>query len=191
MVGQIMMNKIISDRTRAILVGILILVAYGILASSLTKSKIIVMLADTISGLAVIGIAVLMFPLFKQLNKPISLVYLLLKYAEGILMIVAGLLFLDTSLQYMRDIIYNNIHIYIFIIGAFVFYYLLYRSGLVPRFISVWGALGTFALSVSTLLNLVNIHYSMIDFLLVLIITNEVFLAGWLIIKGFNKSAKI
>jgi hypothetical protein len=182
-------TKIISNKTRAILVGILILVAYGILASYLTQIKIIVMLADVISGLAVIGIAVLMFPLFKQLNKPIFLGYLILKYAEGILMIIAGLLFLDISLQYLRDIIYNDFHVYIFIISGFMFYYLLYKSELVPKFISIWGAFGIFALLLSTLLNLVNINYLMIDYLLALIITNEIFLAIWLMIKGFNKSA--
>jgi hypothetical protein len=184
------MTNNISDKTRSVLVGILILVAYGVLASSLTQSKIIVMLADMISGLAVIGIAVLMFPLFKQLNKFLSLGYLILKYAEGILMIIAGLLFLNTSLQYMRDTIYNGFHVYIFIISGFMFYYLLYKSELVPRFISIWGATGIFALLVSTLLTLVNINYPMIDYLLALIITNEVFLAIWLMIKGFNKSAK-
>jgi hypothetical protein len=182
------MNKKISNKTRAVLAGILILVAYGVLASEFTQSKIIVMLADTISGLAVIGIAVLMFPLFKQFDKPLSLGYLILKYAEGILMIIAGLLFLGTSLQYMRDMVYEGFHIYVFIISAFMFYYLLYKSELIPRFISIWGASGIFALLVSTLLKLADIHYLMIDYLLALIITNEVFLAIWLVIRGFNKS---
>jgi hypothetical protein len=180
------MNKKITNKTRAILVGIFILVAYGVLASSLTQSKIIVMIADIISGLAVIGIAVLMFPLFKQLNKSLSLGYLILKYVEGILMIIAGLLFLSTSSQYMRDIIYNGFHVYIFIISGFMFYYLLCKTELVPKFISIWGALGIFALLVSTLLNLANMNYPMVDYLLVLIITNEVFLAIWLMTKGFN-----
>lgn len=180
------MNKKITNKTRAVLVGILILVAYGVLISSLTQSKIIIMLADTISGLAVIGIAVLMFPFFKQKNKSLSLGYLILKYIEGILMVIAGLVFLSTSLQYMREIIYNGFHVYVFIISGFIFYYLLYKIELVPRFISIWGALGTFALLVSTLLSLINIHYLVIDYLLVLIITNEVFLAIWLMVKGFN-----
>lgn len=179
---------IISNKTRATLVGILILVAYGVLASFLTQNKLIVMLADVISGLAVIGIAVLMFPLFKQLNESLSWWYLILKYAEGISMIIAGLVFIITSLQYIHDIIYNGFHLYVFIISGFVFYYLLYKSELVPRFISIWGALGTLALLVSTLLKLINLHYSIIDYLLVLIITNEVFLAIWLMIKGFNSS---
>jgi hypothetical protein len=178
--------KKLSNKTRAILIGIFILVAYGVLISSLTQLKIIVMIADVISGLAVICIAVLMFPLFKQLNKSVSRSYLILKYIEGILMIIAGLLFLITSLQYMRDIIYNGIHVYIFILGSFIFYYSLYKSKLIPRFISVWGALGIIVLLVSTLLKLANMNYSMIDYLLVIIITNEIFLSIWLMIKGFN-----
>jgi hypothetical protein len=178
----------ISSKTRAILVGVFILVAYGVLVSSITESKIVVMFADVISGLAVIGIAVLMYPLFKETNKQFSKGYLILKYVEGILMIIGGILFLSTSLQYTRSIIYEGFHVYVFIISAFMFYYLLYKSELVPKFISIWGALGIFALLVSTILQLVDINYPMLDYLLVLIITNEVFLAIWLMIKGFNES---
>ncbi|MFA5856824.1 MAG: DUF4386 domain-containing protein [Candidatus Pacearchaeota archaeon] len=182
------MKKYITNKSRAILVGIFIILAYGVLASLITKSKIIIMIADVFSGLAVMGIAVLMYPLFKQFNKNLSISYLILKYLEGILMILAGLLFLNPSLQYLKDIIYNNFHIYVFIISGFMFYYLLYKSKLVPKFISIWGALGIFTLLVSTLFNLADIHYIIIDYLLALIITNEVFLAIWLIFKGFNKN---
>jgi hypothetical protein len=184
-----MINNI-SDKTRSILVGIFILVAYGVLVSSITQSKIIVMIADVISGFAVIGIAVLMYPIFKS-YKYQSFSYLLLKYVEGILMIIGGLLFLSTSLQHFRGFIYNNIHIYFFIVSAFFFYYLLYKTRVVPRFISIWGATGIFALLVSTLLKLVGITYPVIDYLLILIITNEIFLAGWLMIKGIKISEKI
>jgi len=65
---------------------------------------------------------------------------------------------------------------------------LLYKSELVPKFISIWGALGILALFVSTALKLFGVQYAVIDYFLVLIITNEIFLAIWLIIKGFNKS---
>jgi hypothetical protein len=181
-----MTNKI-SIKTRSILAGVLILVAYGVLASALTQNKLIVMISDVISGLAVIGIAVLMFPIFKNYNY-LSLSYLSLKFVEGSLMIIGGLIFLDTSLQHFREVIYNNIHIYFFIAGAFVFYYLLYKTRIVPRFISVWGATGIFALLISTLFKVLNISYPEIDYLLILIITNEIFLAGWLMTKGINKS---
>ncbi len=182
------MFRNITNKYRAILVGVFILVAYGVLASYMTSSKIIVMLADVISGLAVIGIAVLMFPLFKHLDKSLSQGYLILKYAEGILMVLGGLLFLIDSTQYLRDIIYDSVHIYVFIVSGFMFYILLYRSKLVPRFISIWGAAGLIAILASTLLNLVNVHYAVLDYFLILIITNEVFLAIWLMVKGFNKS---
>jgi hypothetical protein len=171
-----------TNRTRSILVAALLLLAYGVLASTLTQNKLIVMIADVISGLAVIGIAVLMFPIFKN-YKYLSLTYILLKFVEGILMIIAGLIFLDADLQHYHDEIYNTFHLYIFITSGFLFYYLLYKTKAVPSFISIWGAMGLFVLLISTLLTLVNIKYPMLDYLLVLIITNEIFLAGWLIIK--------
>lgn len=166
------------------------MIAYGVLVSSITQSKILVMAADVISGFAVIGIAVLMYPIFKM-YKYQSFSYLLLKCVEGTLMIIGGLFFLSTSLQHFRDLIYNNVHIYTFIVGAFIFYYLLYKTRAVPRFIPIWGATGIFALLVSTLLKLMNVTYPAIDYLLVLIITNEIFLAVWLMTKGLKTSEKI
>lgn len=144
------------------------------------------MVSDIISGLAVIGIAVLIFPLFKSSNKSISVSYLISKYLEGALMIIAGTVFLFASTQSIRDTIYYGIHLYLFIASGFLFYYLLYKSELVPRFISIWGVVGIFALLVSTALKLFSIQYVAIDYLLVLIITNEIFLAIWLMTKGFN-----
>jgi hypothetical protein len=176
----------ISARKRAVYVGIMILTAYGVLVSSMTQAKIPVLLADVISGLSVIGISVLMYPLFKVINKIFSQAYLALKYIEGLLMIIAGFVFLASANT--RDIIYNDIYIYVFILGAFVFYYLLYLSKFVPRFISVWGLLGTATLALSTGLKLFGQNFPVLDYFLVLIIANEVFLAGWLIVKGFNPS---
>jgi hypothetical protein len=177
-------NISISNRKRAICVGILILLAYGILVSSVTQSKIPVLSADLISGLSVIGTAILMYPIFKVFNKKASKVYLLLKYIEGFLMIVAGFVFLVSA--EFRAVIYDKIHIYVFIIGALIFYYLLYLGKVVPRFISIWGLVGIAALAISTVLKLFNLTFPIVDYFVILIITNEVFLAGWLIVRGFN-----
>ena len=54
----------ISDKKRAVYIGIMILLAYGVLVSGMTQAKVPVLIADMISGLSVIGIAVLMYPLF-------------------------------------------------------------------------------------------------------------------------------
>lgn len=177
----------ISDRKRAVYVAVMILSAYGVLVSGMTQSKLPVLIADVISGLSVIGIAVLMYPLFEAFNKRFSQIYLGLRSIEGILMVIAGFVFLVSTSG--RDTIYNNIHIYAFLLGAFVFYYLFYISKLIPRFISVWGVLGTGVLVISTGLKLFGQSFPILDYFLVLIITNEVFLAGWLIVKGFNSSA--
>jgi len=177
----------ISDKTRAILVGIFILTAYSMLLGLATDSKLIVMSVDVISGLSVIAISILMFPLFKKINKPASIAYLISKFIEGGIMVIAGLLFLNNSLQSMRSEIYEGAQLHAFIISSFIFYYLLYKSELVPRFISIWGALGIFTLLVSTALKIADMSYPMIDYLLILIITNEIFLAFWLMIKGFDK----
>jgi hypothetical protein len=181
---------IIKNKLKAVLVGIFILVAYGVLIGTITDSKVWIMIGDVISGLAVIGIAVLMFPFFKVFSKKISFGYLSLKILEGVLMIISGILFLNNSFQFIRDIIYNQIHIYVFILGGFFFYYLLYKTKLIPRFISIWGGVATFTLLVATIFKLVGLRYPVLDTLLILIITNEVFLAVWLMIKGFNIEKK-
>lgn len=181
-----MTHKNISARKKAVYVGIMILLAYGVLVSGMTQEKMPVLVADVISGLSVIGISVLMYPLFKVFNKAVSQAYLVLRYIEGVLMVIGGFVFLVSPST--RGIIYDNIHIYVFILGAFAFYYLMYLGRLVSRFISIWGLLGTVTLAVSTGLKLFGQSFSVLDYFLVLIITNEVFLAGWLIVKGFNLS---
>ena len=58
------MNRL-SLRTRAILAGVFIITAYGVLVSGMTESAVAIMIADVISGLSVIGIAVLLYPVLK------------------------------------------------------------------------------------------------------------------------------
>ncbi len=177
----------ISDKKRAVYIGIMILLAYGVLVSGMTQAKVPVLIADMISGLSVIGIAVLMYPLFKPFNKIASGIYLGLRSIEGLLMIIAGFVFLTSPAN--RGMIYDKIQIWPFILGAFVFYYLFYVSKLIPRFISVWGIAGTAVLAISTGLKLFGQSFPVLDYFLVLIITNEIFLAIWLMVKGFDESA--
>ena len=103
-------------------------------------------------------------------------------------MIIAGVLFLNNSSQYFREWIYNGIQSYTFISSAFIFYYLLYKTKLVPRYISIWGAVAIFALFIKTILSFFGLIFPILDIMLILIITNEIFLAVWLMVKGFNLS---
>lgn len=54
-----------SNRKIAIIVGALILIAYGVIGSFFLESLTIVMLLELISGAAIVGMAVLMFPILK------------------------------------------------------------------------------------------------------------------------------
>ena len=180
-----------SHRKTAIIVGALILIAYGVLASSITESKITVMLLEVISGASVILIAVLMFPLFKPYNEKSSFWYIVFRSIEGGLMIIAGILFLSNNnlLLGIRDGIYVG-HGYIFAIAALFFYYLLYQSKLIPRWLSLWGFIAAILLILANVLELTGlIHEAMILYLP--IILNEFVLAIWLIFKGFNLQGEV
>lgn len=175
-----------TNKKNATIVGILILVAYSMLASTATDTKWIATLFDIVSGLAVIGIAVLMFPLFKVSNRKLSSGYLYMKIIEGALMITAGILFLSDSFRDSRVWIYNYPQTYAFIISAFLFYILLLKTKLVPRFISIWGIVACFALLIANATKSLGINSPALDALMVLIFTNEIFLAIWLMVKGLN-----
>ncbi len=178
-----------TNRKTAIIVGVLILVAYSLLGSGNPEAKILGMFLEAISGLAVITIAVLMFPLFKPYNIKSSFWYIVSRSIEGGLLVVTGILFLshNTLLIEIRDGI-NVGHGYIFAVAALIFYYLLYQSKLIPRWISVWGVIAAILLILVNLLEVTGIIPQLM-ILYLPIILNEIVLAIWLMVKGFNPSA--
>ena len=128
-----------------------------------------------------------MFPIFNTTkNKTLNNAYLISRFFEGILMIIGGFFILIPSLEPYRESIYSNIHIYFFISGALFFYVLFYRTQVIPRFISIWGVFATIILLIITILRLFGINSTIMDVLLTPMILNEIFLAIWLIIKGFK-----
>ena len=177
----------ISNRRRASLVGVLILLAYSMLTYTITNNVTLGVITDILSGLAVIGIPLLLFPLFNtKRNKKINYAYLMSRFIEGVLMIIGGIFILNPSLESYREIIYSDIHIYFFISGALFFYILLYRTQVIPRFISVWGIIATIILFIITIIKLFGVDLPVLNALVLPMILNELFLAFWLIIKGFN-----
>ena len=178
----------ISERKTAIIAGALILIAYSVLASFILESLIIILLLELISGAAVIGLAVLIFPILKPHNKNLTLVYTVIKIIEGVLIIVATILLLSSRLE-VRDWIFV-ISAYIFGIRFLMLSYLLYQSKLVPRFIAVWGLIASIVLIVASLINMIAGN-TVIPFIFshLPVILNELFLAIWLIVKGFNSEA--
>lgn len=78
------------------------------------------------------------------------------------------------------------------VLGALVFYYMLYRTRLIPRFISAWGFIGAILIFTSVLLDMLelNLNFLGMTFELIFVITiavQEMVMARWFIIKGFNQ----
>jgi len=178
-----------THRKTSIIVGVLILVAYSVIGSGNPEAKTLGMVLEVISGLAVIAIAVLMFPIFKFYNKKLSFWYIVSRSIEGGLLVVTGFLFLSHNtllLELHKGI--HTVHAYIFAIAAMIFYYLLYQSKLIPRWISLWGVFAAILLILVSLLEVTGIISELI-ILKLPIVLNELVLAIWLLIKGFNPSA--
>ncbi len=182
-------EKTNTHRKTAVIVGVLMLVAYSVIGSGNPEAKVLGMLLEVISGFAVIAIAVLMLPILKPYNKKASFWYIFLRIIEGGLLVVTGILFLSNNTSLLE--IYDGIHAmhgYIFGIAALIFNYLLYQSKLIPRWLSVFGVIATSLLIIVNLLEVTGI-VSELMILKFPIFLNEIVLAIWLIAKGFNPSA--
>ena len=79
-----------------------------------------------------------------------------------------------------------------FYLGASMYYYIFYRSRIVPRWLSIWGVVGVLLGLVAALLVMFQVTASMSTVQVVFnvpIAVNEMVLAVWLIVKGFRPSS--
>jgi len=165
-------------------------------------------LIESVNGIAVIGIAVMMYPILKRHNEGIALGYLGFRGVEGLLSILGStkaLSLIELSNEYIQAgsptnsyfdalsaIILAERHwnmemlTVFFLLGAALFYFLLYRTEAVPKYISVWGFIGVAGVIV---VNLTAAYLGIIAIIFALpIIVNEFFIAIWLILKGVDSS---
>ena len=183
------MSKVLTTKRRAVAVGVLILSAYSMLTYTVTNSITLGVMTDMISGLSVIGIPFLLFPIFRSTRTPFVLFgYLLARGVEGLLMLIGGILIVYPSYEPYRNFIYQHIHIWFFVAGALFFYVLLYQTKVVPRYISVWGIIATVLLLLLTLIKLWAVVPDVLNVLILPIILNELYLSIWLMWKGLDES---
>jgi len=217
-----------SNRKTAIIVGVLFLTALGtsILGSAGFVGPIINtpdyladvypnrtqvmtgMLLELTCAVAVVGIAVLLFPIINKYNKSIALGYLGLRIIESVLICASAISLLslltlsqeyvkaaapDTSSFHTSGILasagyYWAFQIVILVCGVagVMLCYLLYQSRLVPRSVSVLGIIGYPLSLVPPLLDMFGHSAGMIAFLPGSLF--EIILPIWLIVKGFNLS---
>ena len=77
-----------------------------------------------------------------------------------------------------------------FIIGALILYFMLYKSKLVPRFVSVWGLISVVSLIIANVSGVPDLTYGFHpgQILYFPIMTSEVLPAIWLIVNGYDNN---
>ena len=176
--------------------------------SANTSTVFIGVFLEFINGIAVIGIAISLYPVLKQLSESIAIGYVGFRIVESIFCILSAaipLSLLKLSSEYINTGSSGNSYFHIlgnflvgvrselaelliplfFGLGALLFYYILFKSILIPRFISVWGFIGAILIILLCFIE-VNIITNII--FVFPIILNEILLGFWLIIKGFDQS---
>jgi len=138
----------------------------------------------------VIGIGVLMFPVLRPHNKAIAVGYLGTRIFEGVVLAigVGCLLVLTGTAAIDANFVAYNVAMAGLGIGSLFFCALLFRSGLVPRFLAVWGFLGYALFAAGSLLELSGVAGAG---LLAAIPSGlfEVTFGIWLIARGFRSTA--
>ena len=158
-------------------------------------------------------IPVFLYPVLKHHNETLALGYVVFRLLEAVILISVAemnkLSLIGVSQEYLNrggvdaayfqtlgsaiqaenywgdttGLIYNLV----FIFGGLMLYWVLYQSKLVPRWISVWGLIADVALLIGGVLSPFIELSLAVELVAVLpIAVQEMVMAGWLIVKGFN-----
>jgi hypothetical protein len=178
--------------------------------SANTTQVIIGVLLLLIDSAAVVGIAVMLFPILKKHNEALALGYVGFRVIEAVMIIVAVIIpltLITLSQEYVQaaapDASYFQTLgslllavwdwalllgiMIVFGLTALILNYLLYQSELVPRWLSGWGLIGAILLLAAGLLEIFGINLT--DLINLPIALQEMVFAIWLIVKGFKPSA--
>lgn len=186
---------------------------YLVAVSESDTQVLVGVLLELINGICVVLIAVLLFPILKKVNEGLALGYVAFRIIESMVIVaavVSPLTLVALSQEYLKagapdtsffqalggTLLAARSHWaglllgLFFSLGALVLYYLMYKSILLPRFISIWGFIGAILILVWNTLQFFGIDLGDAGMILALpIILNEIFMAIWLIVKGFNAPA--
>jgi hypothetical protein len=167
-----------------------------------------------IMGVACAGIGLALYPILKKYNEGLAFGAAGFRVIEGVLDVVGALLYvalLALSQEFVRagapassyfqtaDVVINAgigwfrdaAMLLTFGIGALMYYVVFYQFRLIPRWLTVWGLVGIILTIISALLVLFHLlpPFGTIQVILNLpILPQELVLAFWLIVKGFNPS---
>jgi hypothetical protein len=168
-----------------------------------------------ISALASVGIAICLYPILKKHNPFLALTAVIFRTIESVFYIVSAvgsLSLIVLGQEYLRAGSPNNSYfqtlgnfilsarevsgfifaVIVFSLGGIAYYYIFYQTKLVPRWLSVWGIVSCLLLLTAVFIALYHGPAFAIAgapmLLAASIALQEMVMAVWLIVKGFNPS---
>jgi Domain of unknown function (DUF4386) len=188
---------------------------YLINGSEHANQVILGALMELILVVSAVGTATTMFPILRKYNETIALWHVCFRFLEAIIItvgVISVLALLTLSREFVAagtpeiasyqtsGILLKAVHDWTFMLGplfmlginTLMYSYIFYKSKLVPRFISSLGITGAIVVFIYALLVMFGViqQISVWGAIMALpVAANEIILAVWLIVKGFNESA--
>jgi hypothetical protein len=185
--------------------------SYLVKASENQNQIVTASLLVLLMGFSLAMMSVVLFPILKRQNEALALGVVLFRGALEaviyIILVICWLLLLTVSQEYVQagapdashfqtlgavllkagDQMVSILNI-VFSLGALMIYYLFHQSKLLPRWISVWGLIGAVLYLASGLSAMFGVG---LGFLMAPLALQEMVMAVWLIVKGFDETAII
>jgi hypothetical protein len=181
------------------------------------NSVVLAALIEFVAAATGAGIAIALYPVLRHYGRAMAFGAAAARVVGGVLVLVGTLSLLalltlaqesvssgstdgaatDASVQVLlavRDWVANFMLSLPFLLGAGMYYYLMYRSAIVPKWLSGWGLLGVLVSLVATLYAGFTQDFGFTTISTTLnapIALQEMVLAVWLIAKGFNQEPKL
>lgn len=171
------------------------------------SNKVIIgVLTSIINGVLGIIAAIILYPVFRKYRKGVALLFLSLTIIGFVILIIDNVFVLSllslskeytntgiserTHFQTFGAVVYQTrwwthyIEMFIACFPLFVFYFALFRTKLIPRFISLWGIASVILMCIAVMFAIFDQGTLMILFLPLAL--NQLVLFPWLIFKGFK-----
>jgi len=183
--------------TGAVLTGPAYLAQVAAQPNQLAIGALLVLLA----GFALAMVPVVFWPIGRRYNETLAMGYVVFRGGiETVLYIATALgwlLLVALSTQQnagpvaglvrtIEAVAWDQLVAIPFVLGALMFYVLLYQSRLVPRWLSAWGLVGAALYIVAPLGSMFGLS---LGFFMAPLALQEMVMAVWLIAKGFNSPA--
>ncbi len=163
-------------------------------------------------GISLVAMTVFLYPIFRKYSEELAMGMVLFRgVLEGVFYFSSALIILtlvalgnnyiatgadSVVLQSISNVLYQfenlkaPVSYIIFLIGATCIYLTFYRTRLIPRWLSVWGFIAVITSMASALLKFFHLDTGIGFYLEILgMFPQEIVMAVWLIVKGFNPSA--